>query len=230
MTETGKTQRMTPQLLDYVLAHSSVPDPLLAELAAETAQLGPSADLQVAPQQGALLTLLARLSGGRRLLEVGTFTGYSSLCLARGLAADGRLLCCDVSETWTATARRYWERAGVAGRVELRLGPAADTLAALPADAGFDLVFLDADKPSYPDYLRLAVPLLRTGGILVADNVFLHGQVPADGEPASDGAGAMRIFNDAVASHPDLFTAMLPVADGMTVALKWPGAPGHPSG
>jgi caffeoyl-CoA O-methyltransferase len=220
MTDAGKTAPMTPELLTYVLAHSSVPDPLLGDLAAETARLGEAAELQVAPQQGALLTLLARLSGGRRLLEVGTFTGYSALCLARGLVDGGTLLCCDISDEWTTVARKFWTSAGVADRIELRLGPAADTLRSLPADEQFDLVFLDADKPTYPEYLRLIVPLLRPGGLLVADNVFLRGAVLDDPGTASVGGRAVAEFNSAVRAHPDLFTAMLPIADGMTLALK----------
>src|SRR5262245_58771886 len=131
---------LTPDLYHYVVAHGAPPaDDLLHELSAETAALGPEGRMQIAVEQGAFLTMLARLMNARRAVEVGTFTGYSAICIARGLADDGRLLCCDVSEGWTTIARRYWTRAGLADRIELRLGPAVDTLRALPATPEIDL-------------------------------------------------------------------------------------------
>src|SRR5262245_32998636 len=140
-----KFTALTPELYDYLLAHNPTPDPVLRDLAAETESLGPVSLMQVAVEQGAFLTFLARVLGARRAVEVGTFTGYSAISIARGLAADGQLLCCDVSEEWTAIARRYFTRAGLTDRITLRIGPALDTLRALPGAPEIDLVFIDAD-------------------------------------------------------------------------------------
>ena len=140
---------LTPDLYAYVVAHCSPPDPALTRLAEENEQLGVYSLMQVAPEQGALLTLLTRAIGARSAVEVGTFTGYSALCIARGLGDDGRLLCCDVNAEWTAVARRYWKQAGVDHKIDLRLGPALDTLQGLPQDTQFDLGFNDADKLNY---------------------------------------------------------------------------------
>ncbi|MGH3393423.1 MAG: O-methyltransferase, partial [Streptosporangiaceae bacterium] len=144
---TGRSWHLSQELQDYLIAHASPPDEVLTGLAAETARRfpGPSG-MQIGPDQGALMTLLTRLTGVRSAVEVGTFTGYSAICIARGLAEGGKLTCCDVSEDWTALAREYWQRAGLADRIELRLGPALDTLRALPAGPHLDLAFIDADK------------------------------------------------------------------------------------
>ena len=169
------TEHVTRQVFDYVVSHSSPPDPLLAELRAETARRFPaSAGLQIGPEQGAFMTLLSQLAAPRRAVEVGTFTGYSAICLARGLAPGGSLLCCDVNPEWTALARSTGP-AGLASRIELRLGPAADTLRALPADAALDLAFIDADKTGYPAYWAEIVPRTRSGGVILVDNALLHG-------------------------------------------------------
>lgn len=211
------------ELHDYVLAHSGV-DPGLAALAAtladETARRFPdAAGMQIASDEGALLHLLVRISGARRLLEVGTFTGMSSLWMARALPPGGRLLCLDVSEEWTALARRYWEAGGVADRIDLRLGPALEGLRALPSGPQLDLVFLDADKETYPDYLAEIVPRLAPGGLLLADNVLWRGTVA---DPSVDDAAtaALRRFNREVADHPGLDGMILPVADGLTLARR----------
>ncbi|MGB8181404.1 MAG: O-methyltransferase, partial [Stellaceae bacterium] len=153
MTPGGKFITLDNKLYDYLLAHGHNSDPVLHELARETQEkLGRRAGMQIAPEQGTFMTLLARAIGARRAVEVGTFTGYSAICIARGLTAGGSLLCCDVSEEWTAIAQRYWEKAGVAGRITLKLAPALDTLRALPPDAGFDFAFIDADKTNYRHY------------------------------------------------------------------------------
>ena len=151
---------VTTELVDYAVAHGTwAEDPVLTDLRDETTALGPVAGMQIGPDEGQLLTLFARLVGARRAVEVGTFTGYSSLCIARGLAADGTLLCCDVSEEWTAMARKAWERAGVAERIELRIAPAIETLRSLPPEPTIDLAFIDADKGGYWDYWdELAAP------------------------------------------------------------------------
>ncbi len=205
----------------YLVEHGTPPDALQQRLIEETANLGPVAQMQIAPEQGAFLTLLTRAIGARRALEVGTFTGYSSLCIARGLPEDGRLLCCDVSEEWTGIARRYWEEAGVAKRIELRIGPAADTLRALPAEESLDLAFIDADKPGYPVYYEESLARTRPGGLVLVDNVLWSGRVadPAADDPQTE---AIRRFNDAVARDDRVDRVMLPLADGLTILRKRP--------
>jgi caffeoyl-CoA O-methyltransferase len=211
---------VTPALQDYAVAHGSWPvDRVLADLRTETAKLGRAAGMQIGPDQGQLLTLLTRLVGARRAVEVGTFTGYSSLCIARGLAPGGTLLCCDVSEEWTALARRAWARAGLDDRIELRLAPAVETLRTLPATADIDLVFIDADKPGYPTYWDELVPRVRSGGLLLADNVLWSGNIH---DPAVDdrNARALRSFNDQVAADDRVEAVILPAFDGLTIARK----------
>jgi caffeoyl-CoA O-methyltransferase len=152
-------------------------------------------------------------------VEVGTFTGYSSICIARGLADGGRLLCCDVSEEWTAIAREHWDQAGVADRIELRIGPAADTLRALPADPAIDIAFIDADKPGYRTYYEEIVERLRPGGLVLLDNVLWSGNV-VDDEDQSENTVAIRAVNDHVAADSRVDAVMLPIADGLTIARK----------
>ena len=210
---------LSPAVHAYLVAHGTPPDPILEELAQETRKVGPLAIMQVAPEQGALLTFLTRLVGARRAIEVGTFTGYSSLCIARGLPAGGELLCCDVSEEWTAVARRFWEKAGVADKIELRIAPAADTLRALPAREDWDLAFIDADKPGYPVYYEEILRRLRPGGLILADNVLWMGRVadPSAQDPATN---AIRAFNDLVARDERVDRVMIPLSDGLTLIRK----------
>src|SRR3954467_5273339 len=144
-----KSFLLSAELGDYLVARGTPPDDVQAALIAETAKLGAVAGMQIAPEQGAFLTILTRALGVRSAIEIGTFTGYSALCIARGLPADGRLLCCDVSEEWTAIGRTHWDKAGVGDRIELRIAPAVETLSSLPAGTQFDLAFVDADKPNY---------------------------------------------------------------------------------
>jgi caffeoyl-CoA O-methyltransferase len=214
------TMTVTPELHDYLIAHNRPePDEILRDLATETADALPDeAGMQIAPEQGAFMTLLTKVVGVRFAVEVGTFTGYSSLCVARGLAPGGRLLCCDVSEEFTSVARRYWDRAGVADRIELRIAPAIDTLRALPADPPIDLAFVDADKEGYVDYWEEIVPRLRPGGVVLVDNVFSNGRVLA-ADPGSTGKAIQR-FNDHAAADARVELAMLPIADGLTFARK----------
>jgi len=156
---TRRSEQLSPELHDYLVAHSAQPDDVLGQLADETISTYPDASvMQIGPEQGTFMTLLARLMGARRALEIGTFTGYSSICIARGLADGGRLTCCDVSEDWTSMARRYWAMAGVTDRIDLQLRPALETLLALPADEAFDLAFIDADKTGYISYWDEVVP------------------------------------------------------------------------
>jgi predicted O-methyltransferase YrrM len=216
----GDLDIIDPAVSDYVLEHSSPADELLRDLAQETREALPDeSGMQVSHDEGGLLTMLARLTGARRAVEVGVFTGYSSICIARGMAADGHLLACDVSEEFTSIARRYWKRAGLEDRIELRIGPALDTLRALPAEPVLDLAFIDADKTSYPLYYEELVTRLRPGGVVVLDNVLQGGWVL---DPATKNASvqAVRQTNDKVASDDRVEAVMLPLRDGVTIARK----------
>ncbi|WP_420492961.1 O-methyltransferase [Kitasatospora camelliae] len=203
-----------------MVAHSTAPDALLQELTAETREAtGRAAGMQVSHDEGVLLGMLVGLTGARFAVEVGVFTGYSSLCIARALPADGRLLACDVSEEWTAVARRAWERAGVADRIDLRIAPAIDTLRALPEDRVIDIAFIDADKTGYPDYYEEIVRRLRPGGLVVLDNVLLGGRV-LDPGCREEAATAMRRLNELIAADDRVEAVMLPVRDGVTLARR----------
>jgi caffeoyl-CoA O-methyltransferase len=214
-----KSFLLTSDLASYLVQHGSPPDAVQLALIDETAALGPIAGMQVAPEQGAFLTLLTRLVGARSAVEVGTFTGYSALCIARGLPADGHLLCCDVSEEWTAVGRRAWEAAGVADRIELRIAPGADTLRALPREETIDLAFIDADKPGYPVYYEEILARLRPNGVLLVDNVLWGGRV-AQGDADDDNTKAIKSFNDMVAADGRVEAVMLPISDGLTLCRK----------
>src|SRR5215216_2595907 len=203
---------MTEDLHQYLIAHGTPPDDILRDLAEETTALGGIARMQIGPEQAALLTMLTRLVNAKSAVEVGTFTGYSSIAIARGLADGGQLLCCDVSEEWTAVARRYWERAGLTDRIELRLAPALETLRSLPGDATIDLTFVDADKENYIPYWEELVPRLRPGGVIVADNVLFSGEV-IDLPNASTPARAIHAFNEHVRADDRVDLVMLPIAD-----------------
>jgi caffeoyl-CoA O-methyltransferase len=219
MGEELKSVPLTLPLHDYLVGHGTPPDQALADLIERTEALGGISRMQVSPEQGALLTVLAALVGATRAVEVGTFTGYSSTCIARGLAPGGRLLCCDVSEEWTGIAREAWAAAGVADRIELRIAPAIETLRALPVDEPIDLVFIDADKGGYHDYYETVLPLVRPGGLIAVDNVLWGGRVVDETDHGSD-TEAIRAFNDHVAHDPRVQVAMVPVADGLTLAVK----------
>ncbi|MGK5556255.1 O-methyltransferase [Actinomadura kijaniata] len=215
---TKRSIQLSAELHDYLIAHSSGPDALLEELARETAErFAPSAGMQIGPEQGTFMTLLTRLTGARRAVEVGTFTGYSSICIARGLAEGGRLLCCDVSEEWTSVARRYWDKAGVADRIELRIAPALETLRTL--DEPVDLAFIDADKVSYLDYWEELVPRVRPGGVLLVDNTLRGGRVLDEAEQGED-VRAIRAFNERAAHDDRVELVLLPIGDGLTLATK----------
>lgn len=217
----AKTVALTDALHEYMLTHGSPPDEVAADLISETARLGEVAEMQIPPQQGALLTMLARLVKARTIVEVGTFTGYSTLCLARGLRAGGQVITMDLREDWTDMARKAWERAGVADRIDVRLGRAIDTLALLPRQSVVDLAFVDADKAGYIDYWEQLVPRIRPGGILVVDNVFYGGEVV--NAAAEGNAAVIRAFNEHAAADPRTDIVMLPLADGVTLARKLDG-------
>ena len=195
------------------------PDEIQRELIEETTALGPISIMQIAPEQGAFLTLLTRAIDARRAVEIGTFTGYSALCIARGLPDDGYLLCCDVNADWTAIARRFWEKAEVAHKIELKLAPAVDTLGLLSESSAFDLAFIDADKPSYLSYFEALLPRMRGGGLILVDNVLWGGRV-CDLETDDEKTRAIRHFNDRVAKDPRVDRVMLPIADGLSLLRK----------
>ncbi len=210
---------VTPEVHDYAVAHGTPPDAVQQSLIAATAALGGVSRMQIAPEQGTFMTILTKLVDARFAVEVGTFTGYSSLCIARGLAPGGRLLCCDVSEEWTAVAREHWARAGVEDRIELKIAPAADTLRALPADPPIDIAFIDADKTGYRTYYDEIVARLRPGGLVLLDNVLWSGNV-VDESDQSDDTVALRAVNDHVAADDRVEVVMLPIADGLTIARR----------
>jgi len=210
---------LTPELHSYVVEHGARQDEALRRLAAETEELGDIAIMQIAPEQGAFMTLLVRAMGARRALELGTFTGYSAICIARGLAEGGTVITCDLNGDWTQVAKRYFDEAGVADRVDLRLGPALDTIRELPADEPFDFAFVDADKTEYPDYYEECLRLLRPGGLMMLDNVLRSGQV-LDADNDDPRTLATREVNDRAITDERVEVAMLGVADGITLALK----------
>ncbi|MCT2278364.1 O-methyltransferase [Micromonospora chalcea] len=213
---TTKPLPLTPELHAYLVAHGSAPDEIVRELAEETrAALPAEAVMQVAPEQAAFLTFLTRLLGVRQAVEVGTFTGLSSLAIARGLAEGGRLTCFDISEEYTGVARRYWQRAGVQDRIELRIGPAAQTLRELPRERYLDFAFIDADKVGYPIYWDELVPRMRPGAVIAVDNTLRDGRVLA---PRNADDRAIAAFNDAVIADVRVEAVMLPIADGVTLA------------
>jgi caffeoyl-CoA O-methyltransferase len=216
---TRRSDWLSPELEDYVTAHSAKPDTVLTDLAAETLSSFPdAAGMQIGPEQGAFMTMLARLVDARRAIEIGTFTGYSAICIARGLADGGELTCCDVSEEWTAMARRYWQRAGLADRIDLQLRPALETLRALPDAAVFDLAFIDADKSGYVGYWDEVVPRIRPGGLILADNTLSSGRVADTAIP--DERVPVRAFNDHVLGDDRVDVVLLSIGDGLTVARK----------
>lgn len=207
-------------LYAYLLAHRSPDDDALRAVYAEAARRpAREAAMQVSPEQGALLTLLAGLMGARRAVEVGTFTGLSALCIARGLGPEGHLLALDVNADYAAVARRHWDLAGVSERIELRLGRALDSLRALPREPQFDLAFLDADKVAYLDYYEELLPRLRVGGLLVADNVLWSGAVVRS-EADDPDTVALRRFNAVVAADARVEALMIAVADGLLLARR----------
>jgi caffeoyl-CoA O-methyltransferase len=211
---------ITDAVRDYAVGHGSwLSDDVIRELRSETLALGEVAGMQIGDDQGQLLTMMARLVDARRAVEVGTFTGYSSLCIARGLVEGGSLLCCDINEEWTAIGVRAWDRAGLRDRIELRLAPAVETLRALPTASEIDLVFIDADKPGYAAYWDELVPRVRPGGVLLVDNVLWSGGV-VDESLTNANVSALRSFNDKAAADDRVELVMLTAFDGLTIARK----------
>jgi caffeoyl-CoA O-methyltransferase len=218
---TPRSFLLTPELAEYVRASSEGLDEVAHDLIDETAAMAErgevSATMQIAPEQGALMRLLTTALGARRAIEIGTFTGFSALCIARGLPEDGSLLCLDISEEWTAVARRFWERAGLADRIELRLGDALPSLRSLPEEPTFDLAFVDADKTGYAAYVDQLHPRMTPNGVVLLDNTLRSGKVLA---PASDDDRAIVVLNASLAADPRWETVLLPLADGLTMLRK----------
>lgn len=217
----NRTITLTESLYQYLLDHSLREDAIARALRERTAS-HEWARMQIAPEQGQFMTLLAELVGARHAVEVGTFTGYSALCLARALPADGRLICCDVSEEWTAIGIPYWEQAGVRERIDLRIAPALETLDELLAEGGavqFDLAFIDADKTSYADYYERCLQLLRPGGLLLFDNTLWGGAV-ADPDDQDADTVALRALNERLHGDERVTLSLVPIGDGLTLARK----------
>jgi caffeoyl-CoA O-methyltransferase len=210
---------LTRAVHDYLVARMLPLDDVQRDLIAETEALGGISMMQIAPEQGAFMTLLTKLVGAFRAVEVGTFTGYSALSIARGLPDDGRLLCCDVNEEWTAIARKYWERAGIDGKIELRIAPALETLRSLPAGEQFDLAFIDADKENYPNYYEEVLSRLRQNGAILVDNTLWMGAV-IDPNATDDQTNIIRKFNDTVAADDRVESVILTIGDGLTLIRK----------
>ena len=198
------------------MEHGGAPDAVGQALIEATRELGGISIMQIAPEQGAFMQLLAGVIGARRAIEVGTFTGFSALCLARGMGKGSQLICCDISEEWTDVGRRFWQEAGVADRIELRIGTAIETLRAIREDGSFDLAFIDADKSSYIDYGEELLRLVRPGGLILVDNVLWFGSV-ADPDNQEERTLEIRAFNDWAHEDPRCENVMLPIGDGLTL-------------
>ncbi len=217
----NKTLSITDALYDYILNVSVREPDVLAELRAETAGL-PEVAMQIAPEQGRFMALLVQIMNAKRCIEVGVFTGYSSLSVALALPPDGSFVACDVSEQWTAIAQRYWEQAGVAEKIDLRLAPASETLGGLLDDGlaqQFDFAFIDADKESYAGYYEQLLQLIRPGGLIAVDNVLWSGRVADDGNDEVD-TMAIRAFNEILKNDQRIDISLVPIADGLTLARK----------
>ncbi|MGZ4427108.1 MAG: class I SAM-dependent methyltransferase [Nocardioidaceae bacterium] len=215
----NKTIGISDELAAYVMKVGAREPDVLARLREETAAI-PEHDMQIAPEEGAFLALMVELTGARRCIEVGTFTGYSSTAVALALPEDGRLVCCDVSEEWTALARRYWTEAGVADKIDLRIAPATETLDRLLAageEATYDFAFVDADKTGYDAYYERLLRLVRSGGLIAFDNTLWGGEVLDQGSEDED-TRAIQALNAKLADDERITLCLLPVADGVTLA------------
>lgn len=219
MSDRPKSFYLSPEIHDYLVGHGTPPDGIQRGLIDATAELGGISMMQVAPEQGAFMEIFARCIGASRAIEVGTFTGYSALSIARGLTDDGLLVCCDVSDEWTSVGLPYWEKADVAHKIDLRIAPAIETLKSLDGDGTWDLAFIDADKTGYASYFEELLRLLRPGGVILVDNVLWGGSV-VDPENDADATVAIREFNDRVAADDRVDTVMLPISDGLTLLRK----------
>lgn len=213
-----RSMSLSPEIYRYVLEHSSREPPVLERLRAATAGMR-GAEMQISPEQGQFMGLLLKLTGARRCIELGTYTGYSSLAMALALPQDGRLVTCDVSQEWTSVARQFWREAGVEARIELKLAPGLETLAALEREGGvhqLDFAFVDADKPNYIAYYETLLRLVRPGGLIAVDNtLFVAGETIVRQESVS--ARALREFNDHVHHDERVDLSMVPIGEGLTL-------------
>lgn len=220
MTDYLKYLPLNNELYEFMRTQrSGAGDPVLAALRQETASLGDDARMQISEEQGAFLGILARLVGARNAIEVGTFTGYSALCVARALPEQGKLLCLDIDDDWTAIAKRHWERAGVSDRIELRIGPAIEALEQLEIGQEFDFAFIDADKSEYDAYYERILPRIRTNGVILFDNMFWGGMV-LEGLSSHPDALALRELNAKLAADERIECVLLPIADGIQLCRK----------
>jgi caffeoyl-CoA O-methyltransferase len=218
----SKLTPLTDELHDYLCGHRSADDPVLEQLRAETSDLfGDASRMLTAPEQGTFLRLLTAILGTKTAVEIGVFTGHSSIQIARGLAPGGKLLCYDVSEEYTQVAKRYWARAGVSDRIQLTLGSAIDSLDSLPAQASVDFAFIDADKTNYIAYYEAIIPRLRPNGVLAVDNVLWNGRVVDPADQSADTI-AIRACNEHILSDKRVESVMMHVADGLTLVRKLP--------
>ena len=216
----AKITSLTQDLYRFMLRNRTAEDQLLGELRRETEEkVGALAGMMISEEQGLFLRILVAAIGARQVVEVGTFTGYSAACMAAALPADGRLLCCDVSEEWTSIGAPYWTRSGLSDRIELRIAPALETLRALPSDPPVDFAFVDADKHNYVDYFEALLPKLRTNGLLAFDNVMWHNWMMDAANQDAETIG-IREFNDHILADPRIETVMLHVGDGLTLIRK----------
>jgi predicted O-methyltransferase YrrM len=215
-----RSQFIDPVIDDYAAAHSTPPDADQLELQRITREkTGRAAGMQVGDDRAVLMEMLVRAMGATRAVEIGTFTGYSALAVARGLGPGGRLLCCDISQEWASIARAAWQDAGVAGRIELRVGPGLETLRSLPPGEQFDFAFIDADKTGYAQYYEQVLARLRPGGLMLLDNTLQGGRVAGDLAGDADVA-AIRSLNDAIAADPRVKVVLIPIGDGVSVVQK----------
>ncbi|MGO8956434.1 MAG: O-methyltransferase [Streptosporangiaceae bacterium] len=219
-TARSRSQFIDAAIDDYAAAHSTSPDAQQLDLQRITQEkTGPAAGMQIGDDQAVLMEMLVRAMGAKRAIEIGTFTGYSALAVARGLGPDGRLLCCDVSEEWTSIARDAWRKAGVADRIELRIGPGLETLRSLPPGEQFDFAFIDADKTGYAEYYEEILTRLRPGGLILLDNMLQDGRV-IDGNANDDNVSAIRSLNDAIAGDLRVKVVLCPIGDGVSFVQK----------
>jgi caffeoyl-CoA O-methyltransferase len=220
-SSTMKYISLNDEICRYVIAHRSAGKfaKVLQALQAETKDLGDIAEMQIAPEQGSFFSLLVAATKAQNAIEIGTFTGYSSLCIAAGLPASGKLLCLDSSEEWTQVARKYWKQAGLESRIELRIGEAGSTLAEIPETPHFDFAFVDADKTGYDNYYELLLPRLHANALIVFDNMLSNGRVAAE-NIESENARALDAMNKKLARDARVESVLLPLADGLNICRK----------
>lgn len=217
---TSRAHVVDQELADYISAHSTKPDDVQRQLMAATEErTGSASRMQIGGDQGMFFEIFASSIGARNAIEIGTFTGYSALSIARGLGPTGRLLCCDISEEWTAIAREHWKLAGIADRIDLRIAPALDTIASLPRDMLFDLAFIDADKANYANYFEALLPHIRSEGVILVDNTLWSRQV-LDPDAEEQDTVALRAFNKMVAADARVRCVIIPMGDGVTLLQK----------